>query len=219
MANSRRIIFYIDGGNLYNRLKEKNRQPYPLARQLFQFAKELCTTTPDDSGVPLNGVLGAILYCNAPISVPKGQSNHLQIFMNRLEAMKPPFRLHKGTRKSTPHTCYKCQQEITVCPNCGVALHRRCVEKGVDLQIAAECVADAADDLFDMAVLFTHDADYSQLVRVIKERFKKETKIAYLATPRVLRPHDLIGNTCSKKGIAIDKVSCFEATFPKALRS
>lgn len=135
--------------------------------------------------------------------------------MNRLD-VTAGFRLRKGTRKDSPQRCphHSCKLEILECPYCGRPFRRRTMEKGVDLQIAAECVADAALGAFDIALIFTHDEDYSQLSRVLRDRCGKEMRVAYLVTSRSIRPSRLINSTPSGQGLAIDNAPSYATTFP-----
>jgi hypothetical protein len=211
-----RVRLYLDGGNLFNRLRETKRKPYPTSADLLRFARELCSVTPDDAGVPIGGDLVDVLYCNAPVILAPGETNKLQAFMYNLRLDTANFRVRQGTRKLAPNRCPHdaCRQDILKCPYCGNVITKRMIEKGVDLQITAECVADAALNEFDIALLFTHDEDYAELSRILHERLGKELKVAYLKPPGRYAPQALIRKTPSGQGIAIDRTPCFDVVFP-----
>ena len=47
-------------------------------------------------------------------------------------------------------------------------------EKGTDVNLAVQMVADAKDDLFDYAMLFSNDSDMSYAVQIAKQQCKKQ---------------------------------------------
>ena len=86
--------------------------------------------------------------------------------------------------------CAKCGQNIDACPECKNRL-RTTTEKGVDTTLAIQMIQLAFDDVYDIAVLGSTDADLSPAVRFIYERTGKP--VYHLWFPKT--GHDL-RNAC-----------------------
>ncbi len=68
--------------------------------------------------------------------------------------------------------CTKCEHEIIQCPKCQSIL-RRTTEKGVDTTLAIDMIQTAFDNVYDIAILGSTDADLCPAVRFIYERTGK----------------------------------------------
>ena len=50
-------------------------------------------------------------------------------------------------------------------------------EKGSDVNFATHLLMDAADDLFDVAIIVSNDSDLKEPIRLVKQRFGKTVGI------------------------------------------
>jgi uncharacterized LabA/DUF88 family protein len=58
-------------------------------------------------------------------------------------------------------------------------------EKGSDVNFATYLLMDAADDLFDVAVIVSNDSDLTEPIRVIKDRFGKQIVLLTFRQTRI----------------------------------
>ena len=77
--------------------------------------------------------------------------------------------------------CANCGHKIDSCPECKNLL-RNTVEKGVDTTIAIQMIQLAFDDVYDIAILGSSDADLCPAVRFIYERTGKP--VYHLSFPK-----------------------------------
>jgi uncharacterized LabA/DUF88 family protein len=68
--------------------------------------------------------------------------------------------------------CSACGHDFQTCPNCDEVL-RYTTEKGVDTALAVEMIELAIDDVYDVAVLGSTDADLCPAVKFIYQRTGK----------------------------------------------
>ncbi len=103
---------------------------------------------------------------------PRGDEG-LRRFLHAMQAF-PGYTTNVRERKANwrPIRCSNCCNEIHSCPNCRKKL-RRTVEKGVDVAIVTEMIQMAHDDVYDVAVLGSSDADLCHAVTFIQERIGK----------------------------------------------
>ncbi|MFH1649417.1 MAG: NYN domain-containing protein [Candidatus Woesearchaeota archaeon] len=87
------------------------------------------------------------------------------------------------------------------CPDCGNLIRtkdiQKSIEKGVDVQLATVLLLDAAQDSFDLALLFSNDADFSPAIKAAINQFHK--KVVYCSFPR--RPTGELLQICSENRI------------------
>lgn len=69
--------------------------------------------------------------------------------------------------------CTKCKAEIVTCPKCNEKL-RRTVEKGVDAAIITDMIQMASDNVYDIGVLGSTDADLCPAASFIFQRLGKQ---------------------------------------------
>lgn len=108
--------------------------------------------------------------------------------MNSFPGYTAVVKERKVSRRS--YRCASCAHEIARCPECDSPV-RRTTEKGVDTTLAIDMIQMAIDDVYDIAVLGTTDADLCPAVRFIYERTGKP--VYHLWFPRT--GHDL-RNAC-----------------------
>ena len=77
----------------------------------------------------------------------------------------------KERKPRGPYRCPDpaCREPVRACPSCGGTLHRT-VEKGVDTALVTDLIQAAIDELFDIAILVTADADFVPAVELVQNR-------------------------------------------------
>jgi len=112
---------------------------------------------------------------------PDNSDPGLRKFFNSMQSFEG-YTVTVIERKSRkrPIRCNQCKTEIADCPNCK-APFRVSVEKGVDTALITEMIEMASDDVYDIAVLGSTDADLCQAVKLIQRRFGK--KVYHLSFP------------------------------------
>lgn len=101
-----------------------------------------------------------------------------------LHAMKgfPGYRVTVKERKPRgPYRCPNpaCREPVVACPSCGGAF-RRTVEKGVDTALVTDLIQAAIDDLLDIAILVSADADFVPAVELVQNRTNKRVIHAHI---------------------------------------
>ena len=92
------------------------------------------------------------------------------------------YRVTVKERKARgPHRCPNpaCRSHVLACPSCGEALQRT-VEKGVDTALVTDLIQAAIDDLFDVAILVSADADFVPAVELVQNRTGKRVIHAHI---------------------------------------
>ncbi|OIO66784.1 hypothetical protein AUJ68_00010 [Candidatus Woesearchaeota archaeon CG1_02_57_44] len=96
--------------------------------------------------------------------------------------------------------CSVCKKQLATdvnCPKCGRVVFlrnvERSVEKGVDVQLAITMLVDALNDEYDVALLFSSDADMKPSVMYIIQKTEKEVDYCHFPKPFT---GDLV-NSCS----------------------
>lgn len=150
----RRVIAYIDGFNLYYcSLKKTHNKWLDLVKLCEAMIK------PDDE-------LVAVKYFTAKISANKNsaaKSLRQQIYLEAI-SQNPKliiklghFSVHKTKMPDASEWDKGNIKMIDVI---------KTEEKGTDVNLAVQMVADAKDDLFDYALLFSNDSDMSYAVQI-----------------------------------------------------
>ena len=147
-----RAIVFIDGNNLYHRLKEREWKTWIDVGQL---AKRLVG----------NRTLVNIYYYNAP---PPGGKPHTKKGNEYLSQVKKTpkliFRLTwlRPTPKADEYGHYQSYRE-----------------KGGDTALSSDLVSLAADDKFDVAVIVSSDGDYAPAVSIVRDNYGKSVEVVY----------------------------------------
>ena len=162
MTQKRRVIAYIDGFNLfYSCLKGTQNKWLDLEKLVNSLLQ------PNDD-------LVAIKYFTAKVSSNKNEPEKAlkqQIYLealglnNKIKIKLGRFSLHKTKMpdaKAWEKDKIKMVEVI------------KTEEKGTDVNLAVQMVADAKDDLFDYAMLFSNDSDMSYAVQIAKQQCKKQ---------------------------------------------
>ena len=107
-------------------------------------------------------------------SVDKSGDGKLRNFLMQTMRSFPGYSVKLRERKARPKPihCKACKNKIVECPNCNRRL-KRGAEKGVDVTLVTDLIQMAFDNVYDVAVLGSNDADFCQAVNFIQERTGK----------------------------------------------
>lgn len=156
--NPERIIFYIDGFNLYYGIKSKGWNRYKwldISRLSYLLAKK------EQHVVKVNYFTSRVR--NAPDKEQR-QKTYLEALQQQSKT-----RIIYGKYRPNTITCYRCGHTYSS-PN----------EKMTDVNIAVEILADAFQDAFDTAILVSGDSDLTAPIMALKKHFpKKKIIIAF----------------------------------------
>lgn len=188
--DKKRVFAYIDGSNFYNHLKDNYGKQ---AIDFHELASVMCT--PDE-------VVKRICYFNAPVSQQDNPSGYIgqQKFFAKLKS-NPLISIFLGSLRKRFHTklnikCPKCGTQaanIIKCPNCeenvDLLTCHRLVEKGVDVKLAITMLLDALENKYDVAFLFSSDADFTPSIQHIVKKIKKEVIYCHFPRPKTNALH------------------------------
>ena len=190
--NPEKLVFYIDGFNLYFGLKEKKwRRYYWLNLQ------EMCSRL-----VKHNQQLERVRYFTARISGPYNKRLRQKTYLQALETL-PLVEIHYGIYLSTPVICTACNKTF-VKPS----------EKKTDVNIAVKMITDALDDLFDIAVLISADSDITPGIEAIKTHFPTK-KVLLFFPPE--RSSASLKSECHRFGGTLRKSIIKKSQFPNTV--
>ena len=161
-----RVTVYIDWFNLYYGLMDKNWQRY-LWLDVRRLSENLLR--PDQS-------LVTVRYFTAKVHSDPNRPNKLRQQETFLEAlgMLPDVSIHLG---------YYIRKK-KLCPNCGDAWWTY-EEKMTDVNIAAEILGDAQDNVFDAAIIVSADSDLVGPVTTVLRRYPNKRMIIAFPPNRV----------------------------------
>lgn len=165
-----RVIAYIDGFNLYFGLRSKGWKRYYWL-DLQQLANALLK--------PQQG-LEAVHYFTSRIRSDGVNTEDVQRQAAYLEALetRDVVRIHYGHFLERPRQCRQCGSRWMDYE-----------EKMTDVNIAAQLLADAHEDRFDIALLVSGDSDLTTPVQSVRDRFPDKRVV--LAFPPNRRSHQL----------------------------
>ena len=168
-----RVAVYLDGFNLFYGLRSKGWRRYYWL-DVHRLAENLLR--PDQS-------LAAAKYFTARVHPdPRDPNKHTRqsAYLDALSTL-PALDIHYGY--FLPKTGR--------CPNCDETWHTY-EEKMTDVNISAELLADAYEDLFDTAIVISADSDLSRPITIVQERFPdKRVVVAFPPDRRSLRLRNL----------------------------
>jgi uncharacterized LabA/DUF88 family protein len=195
-VSKKRVFAYFDGSNFYHHLKEnygvKNINFYEISNQVLDPSVES---------------LQQIKYYNSPINQqddPAGYAKQLKFF-GRLRST-PLVQVLLGNLRKRPLNkininCLNCgfqRAESIQCPVCKKLIDvRNCFrysEKGVDVQLAIDLLLDAMNNKYDVAFLFSSDADFVPAIHHIVKKLKKDVMYCHFPKPRT----DALRIACSE---------------------
>lgn len=133
-----RVIAYIDGFNLYYGLREKYRHKYVWI-DLQSLCESLCKS---------NQILVQAKYFTASVRNNPSKQARQTVFLNALKAHSPELMIVKGRFQEKTTKCLRCNSSWVSYE-----------EKETDVSIAVTIVEDAANNLFDTALIVSADSD------------------------------------------------------------
>jgi len=147
-----RAVVFIDGSNLYHRLKERGWKTWIDVGLL---AKRLVG----------NRTLVNIYYYNAP---PPGGKPHTRKGNEYLSSVK-----------RTPKLIFRYAWLQPTQRGDEYGVYQSYREKGGDTALSTDLVSLAADDKFDVAVIVSSDGDYAPAARTVRHDYGKSVEVVY----------------------------------------
>ena len=157
-----RVNVYVDGFNLYFGLREAR-----FKRYYWLDLQALATS------MLLPGqVLGAVHYFTARLRANGSNADSIHRQSDYLDALAsfPALTIHEGHFLAKSVMCHSCGATWTTFE-----------EKMSDVNLAVQLLLDAADGLFDTAIIVSGDSDLSTPVRRVLARFS--AKLVLVALP------------------------------------
>ena len=162
MTKKRRVIAYIDGFNLfYSCLKGTKNKWLDLEKLVSSLMQ------PGDE-------LVAIRYFTAKVSSNENEPEKAlkqQIYLEAL-GFNPKIKIKLG--RFSIHTTKMPDAKAWGKGKIKMIEVIKTEEKGTDVNLAVQMVADAKDNLFDYAMLFSNDSDMSYAIQIAKQQCKKQ---------------------------------------------
>ena len=157
--------FQLDWNRLAGRDKDGERVKIPWATDLYRI---LVAAVSRKSGQPAT-YSGSHVYASVD---PRGDTG-LRGFFNAMNSFPGYSAIVKERKVSKRRLrCTSCKHAFETCPKCEAAL-RYTTEKGVDTALAIDMIQLAIDNVYDVAILGSTDADLCPAVRFIYERTGK----------------------------------------------
>lgn len=160
--DTERVMVFVDGNNLYHRLKEKGWRTWT---DIGLLAKRLVG----------NRTLVHIYYYNAPPPGDKPHTERSNAYLSRVK--KTPnltfrFSWLQSTKKADEYGVYQSYQE-----------------KGCDTAITADVVSLAAKNEYDVAIIVASDGDYAPAAKTVAS-LGKSVELVYFPgrKPFVMEP-------------------------------
>ncbi len=152
MFMSKKVIFYIDGLNLYNGLKDSNLRKYYWLN-LYELAKKLCFP---------NEKLVNIKYFTSIVSSKFDVDKYYRqtIYIKALRTL-PNLKIFLGRHQRSKTACKKCRLTIT-----------KFKEKKTDVNIASQMFEDAYSKNCEIIKLISGDSDLVPICDTIMKIFK-----------------------------------------------
>lgn len=186
MAEKKKVIAYYDGSNFYHHCIEnygiKGLNFFDLTNRILDLAKE---------------DLIQIKYFNCPVNQQEDSQKYAdqQRFFNSIR--RTPLtqllfgKLVKRYLKKININCPTCGHQRADginCPQCRRELELRRIfkytEKGVDVKLATHLLLDGITNKYDMALLFSSDADYCPAIKHIVRVLGKEVVYCHFPIPK-----------------------------------
>lgn len=151
--SAERATVFIDGNNLYHRLKDRGWPTFiaigELAKRLVGNRRRLVATYYYNAAPP--GGAGHAARGNAYLAMMKGAPN----IIFRQSRLQPTTRADEYGQ------------------------YRSYVEKGADTAISADMVTGAAEDQYDVAILVSSDGDFAPVAGLIRDTYRKSVEVVY----------------------------------------
>jgi len=163
--------FQLDWNRLVGKTAESQPIPIPWKTSLPNVLRNAVSST---SGTSV-AYAGTHVYA----SVDPDSDSGLRKFLHAMDSF-PGYSVLVEERRPRPGTvhCRCCGKHFSRCPECSKPL-RRTIEKGIDAAILTDMIQMAYDDVFDVAVLASNDADLCSGVRFIQDRLGKQVYLLW----------------------------------------
>lgn len=192
----KRVYAYFDGSNFYHHIKSN----YGITKINFlHLANNMINIDKEE--------IIKIKYFNSPVNReenPKAYAKQQKFFEVLKSTPKLELFLGNLVRRSLNNihiNCSNCGHKIAdeiKCPGCNKMVNikdcSKVSEKGVDVKMAINMLLDALEDEYDVALLFSCDADFSPAIDYIIKKLGK--KVIYCRVPQP-KTYKLI-QTCSE---------------------
>lgn len=167
-----RVKLFIDFWNFqldWNRLLGKDAKDDPIRIPWSDLLPQaICDAVETKRGEKTTYV-GTHVYASVD---PDGDAP-LRKFLHVMESFAGYTLLVKERKeKKGSVRCRECREDFVSCPKCGQPI-RRSVEKGIDTAIVTDMIQMAYDNVYDVALLGSADADLCPGVKFIFERMGK----------------------------------------------
>ncbi len=149
MSSPRRLIFYVDGFNLYFGLRQSRYD-----RFFWLDIKALAVSI-----LKANQALVSVKYFTSRVYGNPGKMARQNTYLEALGTLND-LHIFYGKYQQTPRKCSSCGVVDSV-PS----------EKMTDVNIAVELLADAYEDAFDDAILVSADSDLVAPINAVKRLF------------------------------------------------
>lgn len=188
-----RLVFYIDGFNLYFGLKDRGWRKY-----YWLDLQEMCSrlTRPGQEIVKIR-------YFTAYINQAHQEKRLRQLtYLEALDTL-PLLEMHFGAYLATPQKCFNCGHTFT-----------KYSEKKSDVNIAVRMITDALDDVYDKAVLISADSDLTPCIEAIRRHFPSK-KVLVFFPPK--RSSMALRKACHIYGGVLNKTTISRSQLPKTI--
>lgn len=186
----RRAVFFIDGFNLYNGLKEANLYCY-IWLDLVKLCNSIIKAETEE--------LKLVKYFTSKVQFPPDSNLRQAVYLKALDTTSPKIQIIKGILKQIKEEC----------ENCGHQYYRK-KEKLTDINLASHLLYDIARNELDVAYIITADIDFIPAIE-FANKLNPEKKIKMLFPPgrysKALRRVTDFGNEIKSNEI-------IEAQFP-----
>ena len=153
MSESNRVVVFVDGNNLYHRLKERG---WPTWIEIGALAQRLAGKN--------RGLVRTYYYNAAP---PSGSAHEGRGNYYLAKVSGAPNIVFKNSRL---------QRIRKADENGSYSTYR---EKGADTAIATDMVVGAASNEYDIAILVSSDGDFAPTVEVLGSNYGKTVEVVY----------------------------------------
>jgi len=151
--NQTRVVFYIDGFNLYFGLRDKGWKRYYWLN-ILQLCNNLLLS---------NQSLVVVKYFTARVNYPTDKARRQSIYLDALKTLEPYLQIIEGKYLTNIHRCNVCGCE-----------YLDSKEKMTDINIAVEMISDSISDAFDTAILISADGDLVPVIKLVKKLNKNK---------------------------------------------
>lgn len=203
--NKLKVIFYIDGFNLYYGLRDFGSREY-LWLNLQKLAYILTNH---------NETLEKVKYFTTMVSDPPDKVKRQVSYIEALKT-QDKIEIFEGTFITENKNCWKCQYPINKCSYCGASLkfHR---EKKTDVNIGCQTLLDCALDKCDVTKIISADSDLVPVAETIKKLYPD--KVLNFVFPPNTFSSDLAKTNLCNKFFVLPRRTLSKCQFPDQIIS